>query len=152
MAKTLKTKRRFAYFAHLSLKGTPPKDFPTIEEMELTVEEILPALREEAKGYNVFRERADEVSTKLASGDMSSTEVEKVIKEINIDATKFENEHRLDEIKIELENSTFNTFFQQFERWGKEWFLKLEDFIEFRKAMNDTNKESGKSEKEDEKK
>jgi len=47
-------------------------------------------------------------------------------------------------VKIELENEDFNTFFQQCERWSKNWFNRIDGLMDFRKELNKTNSEPKK--------
>lgn len=142
--KTLNTKKIFGLVAYNQIRRTAPREFPTIEEMNLTVEDILPTLAEKLKDFIKFREESDVVNASFTAGDVSEEDASKKIREIAIEANKWEQKHGREIESFDFDNNVFNTFFQQFERWGKMWFSTLEDFIEFRKHMNETNKQSGK--------
>ena len=149
MSKTLHTQRRLAYLVFNNLKNTPPKNFPTLDEMDLTVNDILPVFEGEVEGYIQIRKHAEDINLKLSINEVTQKEADDMIKELNIDAAKFEGQHKNDEVEVEFENSPFNTLFQQFERWGKEWFRTLEDFVDFRKQINKANSQSGKKNSDD---
>ena len=131
-----------------NLRRIPPKAFPNIEEIDKTFS-ILRLLENEIADFAKTIRETDEIIKKLSfseSGEERKIIIEKrdaMIKELN----KLEEKYSDKRIEIEFENDEFNTFFQQFERWGKEWFVNIEEFLKFRQDMNETNSQSSDKKK-----
>jgi len=138
--KVLKTKRTNVAVCFNGLKNTPPKDFPNIGEMEATAN-ILELFRESIPEYVALLKEGEQMTTDLQSGEMPTEEMLKARNEFSKKAIQQEKKNGEEMIEISFENSDFGTFFQQFERWGKNWFAKLEVYLAFRKDMNETNKQ-----------
>jgi uncharacterized Fe-S cluster-containing protein len=136
--KILKTKKVNIAICYNGLTNMPPKEFPTITELEQT-----PAIIEKLEsGIPEFIQSikdGEKMNTDIITGKVKNEEIDKVRSEYYKVSTNLEMEHGKDEVVVEFENNEFNTFFQQFERWGKMWFMKLEAFLEFRKEMTSTN-------------
>ncbi|MBT9165078.1 MAG: hypothetical protein DDT23_01093 [candidate division WS2 bacterium] len=136
--KTLTTKKVFIVICWNGLRSIPPREFPTIGELEQT-----------AKILDLFAEPIPEFIEVFEEGEKLNTDIltkKYDEKEIQEKRTEYLNKSNLLEIKagdeiveIEFEDAEFNTFFQQFERWGKNWFFKLSAYLEFRKDLNATN-------------
>ncbi len=137
--KTLKTKKVNIVICWNGLKNTAPKDFPNIGEMESTAN-ILENLKEGAGEFVALMEEGEKMNNDIASGKLSGPEA---IMGARVDFTKkstsLEDKTGEEIVDIQFEDNDFNTFFQQFERWGKNWFGKLDTFLAFRKDMNVTN-------------
>ncbi len=134
--KLLKTKKVNIAICWSGLKNTPPKEFPNIGEMEATAN-IIEALKEAIPEFVESIGKIEKINEEMnAGGDMKTAEEKTLILQ---NATKVEREHAEDMVEVRFENADFNTFFQQFERWGKNWFYKLEAYLSFRKEMNTTN-------------
>jgi len=146
--KTLKTKTVNMVVCWNNLRRIPPKAFPNIEEIDKTFS-ILQLLENEIADFAKTIRETDEIIKKLSfseSGEERKIIIEKrdaMIKELN----KLEEKYSDKRIEIEFENDEFNTFFQQFERWGKEWFVNIEEFLKFRQDMNETNSQSSDKKK-----
>jgi len=146
--KTLKTKTVNMVVCWNNLRRIPPKAFPNIEEIDKTFS-ILRLLENEIADFAKTIRETDEIIKKLSfseSGEERKIIIEKrdaMIKELN----KLEEKYSDKRIEIEFENDEFNTFFQQFERWGKEWFVNIEEFLKFRQDMNETNSQSSDKKK-----
>ncbi|MCX6724249.1 MAG: hypothetical protein NT155_03720 [Candidatus Staskawiczbacteria bacterium] len=132
--KSLTSKTINFFICWNNLRIVPPKLFPTIQEIEKT-SEILEILEKEIPNF-----------VKLVM------EGEEMRKESPISPEKQEDWNNRTKIlgnkeggkilTVEFENDQFNTFFQQFERWGKDWFSNIKEFLEFRRDMNATNSQS----------
>jgi hypothetical protein len=130
--KTLNTKKINLAICWNGLRNIQPKDFPTIPEMESTVT-ILSLLKEQLKDFSEIIGRLEDIN----AGDEKDADKKRA--EALKDLRKVESQQLEDEATIEFENADFNIFFQQFERWGKNWFAKVDVFLNFRKDMNLTN-------------
>ena len=136
--KQLSTKKIFSYILYNGLKTTPPKDYPSMEEMMSTVDEILPALEKGCLEFVEFRKRADEINVQLASGKLQQEEAGLKLAELQKEVRIFEAEKGEVIVVVDLESAAFAVVGQQFERWGKQWFNKLEDFVAFKKDLSKT--------------
>lgn len=145
--KTLKTKKVNVVICWNGLKNTPPKDFPSIEEMDKTAG-ILDLLKEATPEFAKVLEEGEKMNTDIQSGKLESDEkIMKAKTEFSKKSVLLEEKSGEDIVEISFENADFNAFFQQFERWGRVWFIRLEPYLEFRKSMNVTNaqpKQKGK--------
>ena len=138
--KTLKTKKVNVLACWNGLKNMPPREFQSIAEMEKT-----------GTILDLFKEAVSELAEALLEGEKINTDIQlgKIVGEEIIEkktefqkmANGLEDATGKEEIEIALEDDVFNTFFQQFERWGKNWFQKVEDLLSFRKDLNLTNKQ-----------
>lgn len=137
--KQITTKRIFAYIVHQNLKRTPPKEFPDITEMVTTVDEIIPAFEKDVLEFVSFRKQADEINNQLAAGSVTQEDATAKITQLQKDVRKYEIEHGDEPVTVDLETATLGTFNTQFERWGKVWFDKIDDFVAFKKNLNKAN-------------
>ena len=138
--KTLKTKKVNVLSCWNGLKNMPPREFQSIAEMEKT-----------GTILDLFKEAVSELAEVLLEGEKINIDIQlgKIVGEEIIEkktefqkmANGLEDATGKEEIEIALEDDVFNTFFQQFERWGKNWFQKVEDLLSFRKDLNLTNKQ-----------
>ena len=144
--KNLRTKKRNIAICWNGLKNTAPREFPTMNELESTTA-ILDVLREAIPEFVESISEAEKMNTDIITGKIKSEDIAKARQDFFKKSTKIEMERGEKIVQIEFENEEFNTFFQQFGRWGKNWFAKLEAFLEFTKDMNDTNKQPAKGKK-----
>jgi len=143
--KLLRTKKVNVAICWNGLRNTPPKEFPNIGEIENT-EQILKILEEAIPDFTEILKEGDKIADALRSTeDINDPEIVKQRKEFIEKSQKLEDTEGNEIVDIEFENSDFNTFFQQFERWGKNWFLKLGSFLEFRRDLNETNSHKGEN-------
>jgi len=143
--KLLRTKKVNVAICWNGLRNTPPKEFPNIGEIENT-EQILKILEEAIPDFTEILKEGDKIADALRSTeDINDPGIVKQRKEFIEKSQKLEDTEGNEIVDIEFENSDFNTFFQQFERWGKNWFLKLGSFLEFRRDLNETNSHKGEN-------
>lgn len=138
--KTLSTKKVYAYLVFGGLKNTPPKDYPDTNEMMITVDEILPALEKTCVEFIAFRKEAEEINSAVSTGKSSEEEAMVKIGELQKNVRTLELSGGEEIVTMELENSTFDVLSKQFERWGKMWFSKLDDFINLKKDIEKSGK------------
>jgi len=140
--KTLKIKRVFVYAVYNSLRKTPPKDFPTTEEIKTTISDILPALKTHAAQYVDMIKQAEALSVKVAAKEIDEEASKKAVEAINTDWREYTKEHGDDIVEIPLESDALTTLKAQFDRegWGKTWLANIEEFGEFSDAMHDAAK------------
>ena len=139
--KTLKTKKVNIAVCWSGLRNVPPRAFPNIEEMEKTGE-ILKAFEEAAPEFVKMLKEGEILNTDIQTGKLKPEELMEKRQDFSKRSNLLEGNVGDREVSVELENDIFNTFFQQFERWGKEWFAKLEPYLAFRKEMATTNGQS----------
>ena len=95
----------------------------------------------------------EEIGVKMQSLGKDEKDIEgakKLLEErqnIMRESNKLEDTVGREEVTIEFEADIFNTFFQLFERWGRDWFFKVEPYLEFRKLMAQTNSQPQDKEK-----
>jgi len=140
--KVLSTKVLYLQVCFNGLKNIPPKDFPSIDEMTKTIEDILPEIDKYIpKEYKDLMENIQKLRNDFSLEKITSEEATKLSNEYDALLRKYDITNQDNQTMIEFSKEAFNTFFQQFERWGKNWFNRLEDYMRFRKDMNKTNSE-----------
>ena len=136
--KILKTKAVNVAICWNGLRNTVPRDFPNTSEMEKTAD-ILNSFKEVISDFTEVLIEGEKLNTDIQTGKLTPEEMNEKRMDFQKKSNLLEQQKGNEEISIEFENEVFNTFFQQFERWGKEWFYKLEPYLAFRKDMNVTN-------------
>lgn len=139
--KVLKTRKVNVTICWNGLRSTPPKDFPTIGELE-SVGRILEAFEAQVPEFVSVLKEGEKLNESIMVKDIKDKEVVKARQEYLQKATETEKKSGDEIVEVEFEDDDFNTFFQQFERWGKNWFNKVEPFLVFRKDINDTNRQA----------
>jgi len=119
------------------LKGTPPREFPTIGEIE-SASNVLDKFKEAIPEFVKIIEEGENIGNEMIRGKMTP-ELQKRREEYLKKTTEIENEHGKEIVKIELEDEEFNAFFQQCERWSKNWFNRIDGLLDFRKELNKAN-------------
>jgi len=119
------------------LKGTPPREFPTIGEIE-SASKVLDKLKETIPEFVKIIEEGEAIGNEMMRGKMTP-ELQKRREEYLKKTTEIENKHGKEIVKIELEDEEFNAFFQQCERWSKNWFNRIDGLLDFRKELNKAN-------------
>ena len=137
------------YIVYSQLKRTAPKDFPSIDEMVQVVDEILPAMEPAIGEFLTFKKESTEINSKFARKELVEEDANKLLAELREKSVKYELTSGEDLVKVTLDKEAFGTLFQLFERWGKNWFGTIEDFVSFRKGLTETNSAPGNKEKED---
>ncbi len=136
----LKTKKLNIAMCWGGLRNIPPKDFPTVGELENTGK-ILQILKDAVPEFVEVLEKGEKIGVQFQL-KKTGEELVKLQEERQAFmqmSTKVETECGNTIAEIHFEADEFNTFFQQFERWGREWFYKIEPYLAFRKEMCDTN-------------
>ena len=150
--KTLRTKAVNIVVCWNNLKNVPPKAFPNIQEME-KVPAILGQLEGAIPELVEIVKEGEELNKKIITGEIEKDDSVIARKDWVERSRKIESEIGDEIVEIEFESDDFNTFFQEFERWGKDWFNRVDDFLNFRANMNETNKQpKGKKEEKKDKK
>jgi hypothetical protein len=140
--KTLKNKTVDIVYVWTNLRKIPPREFPTVDDMENCVE-VCSCLEEAIpKFVEIMRFESDALN--VEKGKLTNEEYAKRVNAINTKLTELEIKTGQDIIEITFEDATFNNFFQLFEKWGKNWFETLEGYINFRRNMNETNQQTKK--------
>ena len=137
--KTLTTKKLNIAICWNNLRIVPPREFPTLEEMK-KVEGILASLEKGIGEFVNSTKEGDQLTEELIlTGNINTNEGKEKREKFIAGATRMEKERGDEVVNIEFENDDFNTLFQQFERWGKNWFTKVSDYLVFREDLNTTN-------------
>ena len=136
--KTLKTKRVNILTCWNGLKNTPPKEFPNIGEMD-KASDILDEFKGIVPDFVEIMIEGEKINTDIQLGKINPEEIMAKKAEFQKKANALEDATGEQEVDVLLEDDVFNTFFQQFERWGKNWFQKLDGFLSFRKDLNQAN-------------
>ena len=135
--KNLELKKVSVAITWNGLKGTPPREFPTIGEIE-SASKVLDKLKETIPEFVKIIEEGEAIGNEIMSGKMTP-ELQKRREEYLKKTAEIENEHGKEIVKIELEDEEFNAFFQQCERWSKNWFNRIDGLLDFRKELNKAN-------------
>lgn len=127
--------------AYLGLVNVPPGKYPTIKEIELA-SKILDILEEKASDHFSLLKEGDKLNEKYQGVTDKDSDWKNYMDEVNSLNVRIKSKESIDRektVEIEMEDQEFNQFFQFFEKWGKEWFMKIKEFLEFRKDMNEAN-------------
>ncbi|NCO11884.1 hypothetical protein GW924_04795, partial [Candidatus Pacearchaeota archaeon] len=140
--KNLELKKVFIAIVWNGLKSTPPKEFPTIGEIE-SASKVLDKLEEAVPEFVKIIEEGEVIGNEMMGRKMTP-ELQKRRGEYLKKTNEIENKHGKEIVKIELEDEDFNAFFQQCERWSKNWFGRINGFLDFRKELTKANSEPKK--------
>ena len=132
--KTLKTKKVNLVICWNGLRNTSPKDFPNIAEMEKTMD-ILAILKKGAGEFVELIKKGEDMNTELQNSGIKGEQVMAKRAEFQKESNELEAKKGKDVVKVEFEDDFFSIFCKQFERWGRNWFFKLEPYLEFRKDL-----------------
>ena len=129
------------------IKNTPPKDFPNVVEMEKTAD-LIGVLGKAIPEFSAMIEKGEKIGEDFRAERISEKDIVDTRKAFQKESNGLEEEKGKDIISVEFETAIFDVFFSQFERWGKNWFMKLDDYLAFRSNMKAANeaKEEDKSE------
>lgn len=145
--KLLKTKKYNIDRVYLGLLNILPNRYQTIKEIE-TSSEILDLLEPLAKDHFNLLKEVDKINEKYAGTtdkDSNWTDLTLEIASLNKRIKIKEDQDKEKNIALELEDEEFNQFFQFSEKWGKEWFMRIKEFLDFRKDINEANTRPKKS-------
>ena len=138
----LKIKRVFAYAIYNRLRNVPPKDYPTTAEIKSTISVILPALKEHLAEYLEKMKRAEDLSVKINSKELTEERIKAEVEAVNESFRTYNKEHGNDLVEVELDGEGLKTLRTQFERdnWGKNWLANIEEFSELADAFAEAGK------------
>ena len=119
------------------LKGTPPREFSTIGEIE-SASNVLDKLKEAIPEFVKIIEEGEAIGNEMMRGKMTP-ELQKKREEYLKKTSEIESKEGKKVVKIELEDEDFKNFFQQCERWSKNWFNRINGLMDFRKELNKAN-------------
>ena len=139
--KTLKTKTVNVVMCWNSLKQIPPKEYATIEEIE-KVSDILDLFRDSISDFVKLIEEGEQLHKDIQSKKFKTEQIVEKRGKFQAKSNALEDRKGKELVEIEFEDAVFNTFFQLFEKWGKNWFQEIGSFIAFRKEMNATNQQT----------
>src|SRR3990167_11020627 len=144
--KTLKLKRVFAYTIYRSLKGTPPKEYPTTGEIKTTINDIIPAFKKHIDEYVNMSEKVDELSVKVQTKELKEEDLKGEVDKINEGFREYNKEHGNEIVDIALDGEAFTALKSQFERddWGKTWVQNIEEFSELMDVFAEAEKSDKK--------
>jgi hypothetical protein len=124
-----------------SLKQIPPKEYATIEEIE-KVSDILDLFRDSISDFVKLIEEGEQLQKDIQSKRFTTEQITKKRGDFQTKSNILEDKKGKALIEVEFEDAVFNTFFQLFEKWGKNWFREIGSFIAFRKELNATNQQA----------
>lgn len=136
--KTVKTSKVNVAICWNGLKNTAPKQFSSLGEME-KAGAIIELMGDSIPEFVEILKAGEKLSLELRSGAIPPEEMMAKKAEYEKKTSALETKSGSDVVDLGFEDDLFNTFFQQFEKWGKDWFTKLEPLLTFRKALNETN-------------
>lgn len=149
--KTLTLKRVVVWLMNNQLKNTPPKEFTNTEEMEKLINRILPTFKDYITDWAEREKEVKAIQREFAQKKLTEEDANKKLRELQNKMTDIELTKGEEEVSVEFEDDDFNSLFQMFERWGKNWFGTIENFIDVRDAMNETNRQSKDKDKKEKK-
>lgn len=146
--KTLTTSKVNIVICWNNLRLVPPAKFRTVKEME-TTGKILETFEEAIPDFVKLITEGEDLRKELAStGDLPEEEIKTANADWQIRQKKWQattnalEQKTGDEvIGVEFDNEDFNTFFNQFNQWGKDWFGNIKEFLTFLKELNATNQQ-----------
>lgn len=136
-----------------NLKNTPPKEFMTIDDMEKSVkicqkmELAVPEFAKHIKDGQEFHSKVKAGEIKSNGEDGKKNNIIQAYEEYDKSSEKLARDVGEKIVEIEFEDAEFNSFFQFVSKWGKTWFSKTEEYLNFLNDMNETNKQPKVKEK-----
>lgn len=133
--KTLETTATNFTLVWNNLRNAQPKDFRSVEEMELSVE-ICKTIEtdEHLKPFIAIIQEMEQVAEKNGT-----PEFEELRADLEKRSKALEKEMGETAVSMDFEKEEFQILFQFCERWGRYWFAKVPDYLKFRKDLNDAN-------------
>lgn len=116
--KTVKTSSINLVICWQGIRNVPPREFASIQEMEDAMKVITVLKKIIPEFVAVFEEMDKPKSDKAKLSNALS-----------------ELEQNSGDIEIEIEDDVFNTLKTLVDKWGKNWFQKLELFMNFREVL-----------------
>jgi hypothetical protein len=140
--KALKIKRVFVWAIYSNLRSVAPKDYPSTAEIKSTINEILPALKEEVTFYVELLKRAEDLQFKIAAKEVEAAATQPEIDKINEEWRAYSREHGVEMVSVALSDEALKTLSDQFNRegWGKRWVVTIEEFGELSQAFDEAKK------------
>lgn len=128
----------------IGIEAIPPVKYKTIDDMRLIGDDVLPMMKEHLKPIIDKRTEIAEIHKSFNSKKIGEKERNTLLAKVNTELNEIADAGADDEVTVSLENAAFNKVFDLFIELGKDWFLKVEHYLECHDALNDTNKQSGK--------
>lgn len=146
----MKTLRSQAYklaSVYYNLRNTPPKEFQSVDDMEKMVA-IVDKIAIALPLFKEHFEYGDELKAKIMSGQIKSNgedgdknNIQKLYADFDTKTNDLIETHGKEIAEVEFEDAEFNSLFQFNSKWGKTWFAKVPEYIDFLKDLNETNKQ-----------
>ena len=136
--KVLKTKKVNVAICWSGLKNTPPREFASIADVEKSGK-VLENFKEVIPDFVEVLEEGEQISIDIQSGKVDPKDITAKQEAYHKKSMALEASNQTEEVSIEIEDDVFNTFFQQFERFGRNWFQKMETYLEIRANLIATN-------------
>jgi len=140
--KTLKSKKKYLVALYYFFKNIAPKDIPTMDDMKLIYDNILPNLKEVVKEFVEIQDSIDELQKsflRLSEDEQKSQKEEADKKLFEFTSKSLELNDKDEDGKIELENKDFGTMFDILKKNIKTMFRTCEDTILFDKDLDIAN-------------
>ncbi len=140
--KTFKSKKKYLVVVYFFFKNIAPKDIPTMDDMRLIYDNILPKFKEVAKEFIDIQDKVDEIQKSFRR--LKKEEQEKEQKEADAKLLKLTNQlielnDNEDEGEIELEDKDFGTMFDILKNNIKTMFRSCENTILFDRDLDSAN-------------
>ena len=142
--KTLSTQKKYLIAIYYFFKGIAPKDIPTMDDMKLIFDTILPKLKELVQDIISLQDKSDELFkayNRLSKEEQKEQKNEYDAKLFVVTSKSIEiNEKSSEDIlEIELENKDFGTMFDILKKNIKTIFKTCEDTVIFDRHLDESN-------------
>ena len=145
--KTLKSQSVKIASVYYNLKAIPPKEFKTTDDMEKQVV-IVEKLGNAVPKFRDHFVNGDEQKSKIISGEIKSNglegdknNIQEIYKEFDRKTEELIRDFGKDIVEVEFEDAEFNTLFIFNTSWGKNWFSKVPEYLDWVKDLNETNRQ-----------
>ena len=139
--KLLKVNKKLlaVFFGFIKLLKTD--QFQNDDEIVQYRDKVKPAFEKLLPEYVLLWDESKELQRKVSIERMNELEVQKLGIENNTKFAKLDAENEEKSIQLELEDADFNLVFDLFGKSGKKIFVNPENYLEFKDAFNETNKQ-----------
>ncbi len=145
--KTLKTKRKYFGVIYSFFKSLAPSKVPTIEDMEVIQDEIIPSLKGGCLEFVELNEKIDDLRKTLGmklsqlkdekEKELATKGAQEKLDLLNFSLIELNEKNEVSE--VQLENRAYNLIFDIVSQNIKNLFRTIEDTIAFRKDLNEGN-------------
>ena len=140
--KTLSTKKKYLVALYYFFKNIAPKDIPTMDDMRLIYDNILPILKDVVKEFVEIQDKVEELQKsfqRLSKDEQKSKQEDSNKKLLEFTSQSLELNDKDEDGKIELENKDFGTMFDILKKNIKTMFRTCEDTILFDRDLDVAN-------------